>query len=451
MHAENAYGIAAMRIRSSLCKTNTPSNTAFRGFGGPQGVLGMERVIDDIAAYLGIDPFLVRQRNFYPDKQDMENGKTTPYGQPVTDCIIGALTTKLAADADYQKRRAEIEQWNENNPILRRGIALTPVKFGISFNKTMLNQAGALVHIYTDGTIHLNHGGTEMGQGLFTKIAQICSHAFGVSMDKVAITPTNTGKVPNSSATAASSGTDLNGMAVAAAADTIKSRMAAYLASQYQADPSEVVFSDGQVIIGKESLSFAEAAMQCWQGRISLSATGFYATPDIHWDAKSLRGAPFYYFAYGAAVSEVAVDRLTGENRILRVDILHDVGHSINPALDHGQIEGGFIQGAGWLTTEELVYSKDGRLQTHAPSTYKIPACSDRPAILNIGLYSSGGNPAETIHKSKAVGEPPFMLAASVHSALRHAIEGLAEARLPNLDAPATAEQLLMTLKGIAR
>ncbi|MGB0939645.1 MAG: xanthine dehydrogenase molybdopterin binding subunit [Candidatus Puniceispirillaceae bacterium] len=451
MHAENAYGIAAMRIRSSLCKTNTPSNTAFRGFGGPQGVLGMERVIDDIAAYLGIDPFLVRQRNFYPDKQDMENGKTTPYGQPVTDCIIGALTTKLAADADYQKRRAEIEQWNENNPILRRGIALTPVKFGISFNKTMLNQAGALVHIYTDGTIHLNHGGTEMGQGLFTKIAQICSHAFGVSMDKVAITPTNTGKVPNSSATAASSGTDLNGMAVAAAADTIKSRMAAYLASQYQADPSEVGFSDGKVIIGKESLSFAEAAMQCWQGRISLSATGFYATPDIHWDAKSLRGAPFYYFAYGAAVSEVAVDRLTGENRILRVDILHDVGHSINPALDHGQIEGGFIQGAGWLTTEELVYGKDGRLQTHAPSTYKIPACSDRPAILNIGLYSSGGNPADTIHKSKAVGEPPFMLAASVHSALRHAIEGLAEARLPNLDAPATAEQLLMTLKGIAR
>ncbi|MEK9573413.1 MAG: xanthine dehydrogenase molybdopterin binding subunit [Alphaproteobacteria bacterium] len=451
MHAENAYGIAAMRIRSSLCKTNTPSNTAFRGFGGPQGVLGMERVIDDIAAYLGIDPFLVRQRNFYPDKQDMENGKTTPYGQPVTDCIIGALTTKLAADADYQKRRAEIEQWNENNPILRRGIALTPVKFGISFNKTMLNQAGALVHIYTDGTIHLNHGGTEMGQGLFTKIAQICSHAFGVSMDKVAITPTNTGKVPNSSATAASSGTDLNGMAVAAAADTIKSRMAAYLASQYQADPSEVGFSNGQVIIGKKSLSFAEAAMQCWQGRISLSAAGFYATPDIHWDAKSLRGAPFYYFAYGAAVSEVAVDRLTGENRILRVDILHDVGHSINPALDHGQIEGGFIQGAGWLTTEELVYGKDGRLQTHAPSTYKIPACSDRPAILNIGLYSSGGNPADTIHKSKAVGEPPFMLAASVHSALRHAIEGLAEARLPNLDAPATAEQLLMTLKGIAR
>ena len=451
MHAENAYGIAAMRIRSSLCKTNTPSNTAFRGFGGPQGILGMERVIDDIAAYLGIDPFLVRQRNFYPDKQDMENRKTTPYGQPVTDCIIGALTTKLAADADYQKRRAEIEQWNENNPILRRGIALTPVKFGISFNKTMLNQAGALVHIYTDGTIHLNHGGTEMGQGLFTKIAQICSHAFGVSMDKVAITPTNTGKVPNSSATAASSGTDLNGMAVAAAADVIKSRMAAYLASQYQADPFEVGFSDGQVIIGKESLSFAEAAMQCWQGRISLSATGFYATPDIHWDAKSLRGAPFYYFAYGAAVSEVAVDRLTGENRILRVDILHDVGHSINPALDHGQIEGGFIQGAGWLTTEELVYGKDGRLQTHAPSTYKIPACSDRPAILNIGLYSSGGNPADTIHKSKAVGEPPFMLAASVHSALRHAIEGLAEARLPNLDAPATAEQLLMTLKGIAR
>ena len=451
MHAENAYFIPDMRTTSTLCKTHTPSNTAFRGFGGPQGIMGMERVIDDIAATLGLDPLIVRQRNFYPDKDASDEGKDTPYGQPVTDCIIGQLADKLARDAHYHERRKEIVKWNEGHPILRRGIALTPVKFGISFNKTMLNQAGALVHIYTDGSIHLNHGGTEMGQGLFTKIAQICGDAFGVPIDKVAITPTHTGKVPNSSATAASSGTDLNGMATAAAAETLKVRMATYLAAQYQADVARVRFADEKVYVGDEAISFAKAAMMCWQGRISLSATGFYATPDIHWDPDKAKGAPFYYFAYGAAVTEVAVDRLTGENRLLRVDILHDVGRSINPALDRGQIEGGFIQGAGWLTTEELVYGKDGRLQTHAPATYKIPACSDRPAILNIDLFESGGNPAHTIHKSKAVGEPPFMLAASVHSALRHAIEGLAEERMPNLDAPATAEQLLMTLKGMAR
>ena len=452
MHAENAYFIPAMRVRSSLCKTHTPSNTAFRGFGGPQGVLGMERIIDDIAASLQIDPLLVRERNFYPDKDVADSGKCTPYGQPVKDGIIGQLTAQLAKDSAYRQRRAEIDAWNSSNPVLRRGIALTPVKFGISFNKTMLNQAGALVHIYTDGTIHLNHGGTEMGQGLFTKIAQICCDAFGVSVDQVAITPTNTGKVPNSSATAASSGTDLNGMAVAAAAKTLKARMIAYLAHQYQAQEDALYFADGRVFIGTESLSFAEAAMMCWQGRISLSATGFYATPDIHWDADKGKGSPFYYFAYGAAATEVAVDRLTGESRILRVDILHDVGRSLNPALDLGQIEGGFIQGAGWLTTEELVYGADGRLQTHAPATYKIPACSDRPAILNIALFESGGNPADTIHKSKAVGEPPFMLAVSVHSALRHAIEGCAkDGHPPALDAPATSERLLICIKGLSR
>jgi xanthine dehydrogenase large subunit len=451
MHAENAYFIPDMRVTASLCKTHTPSNTAFRGFGGPQGIMGMERIIDDVAATLGLDPLVIRQRNFYPDKGTSESGKPTPYGQPVTDCVIGQLVDRLSRDAHYQTRRLEIIKWNKDNPVLRRGIALTPVKFGISFNKTMLNQAGALVHIYTDGTIHLNHGGTEMGQGLFTKIAQICGDAFGLPIDRVAITPTHTGKVPNSSATAASSGTDLNGMATAAAAETLKARMATYLAAQYQADVASVRFADAQVYVGDEAISFAKAAMMCWQGRISLSATGFYATPEIHWDPDKARGVPFYYFAYGAAVTEVAVDRLTGENRLLRVDILHDVGRSINPALDRGQIEGGFIQGAGWLTTEELVFGKDGRLQTHAPATYKIPACSDRPAIMNITLFESGGNPADTIHKSKAVGEPPFMLATSVHSALRHAIEGLITEGMPNLDAPATAEQLLMTLKGMAR
>jgi len=448
MHAENAYFIPDFRVTSRLCKTHTPSNTAFRGFGGPQGILGMERVIDDIASYLKCDPFDVRQKNFYPDKDHQQAGKPTPYGQPVKDCVIHKLTDQLAKESDYKKRRAEIDAFNAGNPILRRGIALTPVKFGISFNKTMLNQAGALVHIYTDGTIHLNHGGTEMGQGLFTKIAQICADAFGVSIQNIAITPTHTGKVPNSSATAASSGTDLNGMATKIAAEKLKKRMARFLAHQYQADEGQIEFSNGQVLVGKQSLSFAEAALQCWAGRISLSATGFYATPDIHWDAEQGKGNPFYYFAYGAAVCEVAIDRLTGENRLLRVDILHDAGRSINPALDLGQIEGGFIQGAGWLTTEELVYGRDGRLMTHAPSTYKIPACSDRPALMNIALYESDGNIADTIHRSKAVGEPPFMLAASVHSALRHAIQGLFDNHMPDLNAPATAEQILMTIKG---
>ena len=442
MHAENCYDIEHVEITSQMYKTHTPSNTAFRGFGGPQGMLGMERIIDDIAAYLKTDPLRIRQQNYYADKEQKHTNQLTPYHQPVTDCIIGALTEKLVKTSDYHARRAQIEDYNHASPYLKKGLALTPVKFGISFNNTMLNQAGALVHVYTDGSVHLNHGGTEMGQGLFTKIRQICAHGFGIGAADVKITATSTGKVPNTSATAASSGTDLNGMAVAKAVNALKERMASHLAGLHQTPIEEVRFSDGQVHIGKTKMSFAQAAHNCWQARISLSATGFYATPDIHWDEATAKGSPFYYFAYGAAVSEVIIDCFTGEMKILRVDILHDCGTSLNPAIDKGQIEGGFVQGMGWLTNEELVYDDKGKLQTHAPSTYKIPACSDRPKQLHIDLYESGGNPSDTIYRSKAVGEPPIMLAMSVHSAIRQALQSQGD-NVVDLQAPATAEEIL--------
>ena len=455
LHAHNCYAIDHMRITSRLCKTHTPSNTAFRGFGGPQGMMAMERIIEDVAAALHLDPVLVRQRNYFADWTTAKKAQLTAYHMPVRDCIINTLTDQLLASSDYVRRRQAIESFNQSSLIFKKGIGFAPVMFGISFNKTILNQAGALIHIYTDGSVHLNHGGTEMGQGLYTKTRQICAHAFGISDDMVKITATSTGKVPNTSATAASSGTDLNGMATQHAAETLKSRMAEYLGTLYQTSADMVRFQDGQVHIGDARISFAEAASQCWQGRISLSATGFYATPDIHWDREAGRGAPFYYFAYGAAVSEVTVDILTGESRVNRVDILHDVGHSINPVIDLGQIEGGFIQGMGWLTMEELVYGDDGQLLTHAPSTYKIPATSDRPDEMYIHLYESDGNRSDTIHKSKAVGEPPFMLAMSVYGAVSHALQSLGQYqdkypdqypdKYPMLNTPLTAEHILMT------
>ena len=445
-HAENAYHIPHARIQASLCRTHTPSNTAFRGFGGPQGMIGIERIMDQIAAHLGRDPVAVRAANYYPDYRTGRH-LSTPYGQPVKDGILSTLTQKLLKASDYHQRRTEIDSHNKTNPVLRRGLGFTPVKFGISFNRTMLNQAGALVHVYADGSVQLNHGGTEMGQGLHTKITQIVADVFGLEVSKVRITATTTAKVPNTSATAASSGTDLNGMAALRAADAIKTRMAAHLAELYQCAADEIRFTGGQISLPSgQSLSFAEATSLCYEGRVSLSATGFYATPDIHWDDASLTGQPYYYFAYGVALSEVVVDTLTGESRIVRADILHDAGHSINPALDKGQIEGGFVQGAGWLTTEELVYAADGALLTHAPSTYKIPACSDRPYVMNISLYDGEGNRSETIHRSKAVGEPPFMLGISVFLALGDALKGLSTTNsYPELHAPATAERLLMT------
>ena len=446
-HADNAYHIPHMRVVSHRCRTHTQSNTAFRGFGGPQGMVGIERVIDQVAHHLGLDPLVVRQRNFYPHKFSAGTTKgRTPYGQIVEDCILQDIVPRLAADADYEARRAEIEAFNRTGGMIRRGIALTPVKFGISFNTTFLNQAGALVHVYSDGSVHLNHGGTEMGQGLNTKVAQIVAHVFQIDFGVVKITATNTGKVPNTSATAASSGTDLNGMAAQAAARTIKSRMREFLAEQHQCMPDSVTFANGRVRAGGAQMSFAEAVKACYLGRISLSATGFYATPKIHWDKARSRGRPFYYYAYGAAVTEVATDLLTGENRILRTDILHDVGRSLNPAIDIGQIEGGFVQGAGWLTTEELVWDEAGRLRTHAPSTYKIPACADRPPVFNVALFDDGENTEDTIHKSKAVGEPPLMLAISVLMALSHALDSVGD-DYPMLDAPATPERLCLAAR----
>jgi xanthine dehydrogenase large subunit len=446
-HADNAYHIPHMRVISHRCRTHTQSSTAFRGFGGPQGMVGIERVIDQVAHHLGLDPLVVRQRNFYPHKYSANSDKgRTPYGQLVEDCILQDIVPRLAADADYAARRAEIETFNRRGGMIRRGIALTPVKFGISFNTTFLNQAGALVHVYNDGSVHLNHGGTEMGQGLHTKVAQIVAHEFQIDFDSVKITATNTGKVPNTSATAASSGTDLNGMAAQAAARTIKSRMRDFLAEQHQCMTDSVTFADGEVRAGVARMPFAEAVRACYQGRVSLSATGFYATPKIHWDKAQSRGRPFYYYAYGAAVTEVATDLLTGENRILRTDILHDVGRSLNRSIDIGQIEGGYVQGAGWLTTEELVWDESGRLRTHAPSTYKIPACADRPSVFNVMLFDDGENIEDTIHKSKAVGEPPLMLAISVLMALSHALESVS-GDYPMLDAPATPERLCLAAR----
>jgi len=445
LHSDNAYNLDHVRITSHRLRTNTQSATAYRGFGGPQGVLGIEKVMDHLAQELGLDPLAVRRANYYADHATAQfvgaADQTTPYHQPVTDCIINALTDRLATTAGYEARRAEIAKWNADQPVLKRGIAITPVKFGISFTLTHLNQAGALVHVYQDGSIHLNHGGTEMGQGLFQKIAQVAASRFGVPLETVKITATDTGKVPNTSATAASSGSDLNGMAVQNACDTIRGRIAAHLAQRYDCAAGDIKFADGMVQAGTERVSFAAAAASAYENRISLSSTGFYKTPDIEWDRIAGRGRPFFYFAYGAACTEVVIDTLTGENRILRTDILHDAGASLNPALDIGQVEGGYVQGAGWLTTEELVWDERGSLRTHAPSTYKIPACSDRPDVFNVALWDEP-NPAQTIYRSKAVGEPPFMLGISAFMALSDAVAACGPA-YGDLHAPATAECVL--------
>ena len=411
-------------------------------------MIGIEQIMDKIAVHLDKDPIEVRKLNYYPD-YEVETPQSTPYGQIVKDGLLTKITNELLKTADYHTRRQQINDYNETNPVLRRGLGFVPVKFGISFNRTMLNQAGALVHVYSDGSVHLNHGGTEMGQGLHTKIIQIVADVFGLESSDVRISATTTGKVPNTSATAASSGTDLNGMAASRAANAIKKRMAEHLAKMCQCDATLIDFQDGQVKLpAGQSYYFSDAARICYEGRISLSATGFYATPEIYWDDAKLKGSPYFYFAYGAALCEVAIDTLTGESRIIRTDILHDAGNSINPALDRGQIEGGFVQGAGWLTTEELVYGVDGALLTHAPSTYKIPACSDRPCLLNINLYDGEGNHSETIHRSKAVGEPPLMLGISVFLACGDALRGLsATNEYPELNAPATTERLLMAVQ----
>jgi len=448
-HFDNAYWLSDVSIDGLCGKTNTQSNTAFRGFGGPQGAFAIEYIIDNVARSCGMDSLDVRRRNLY--------GKTernqTPYGQVVEDNVIHELIDELEATSDYRARRKEIDEFNANNEILKKGLALTPVKFGIAFNVTHFNQAGALVHIYTDGSVLVNHGGTEMGQGLNTKVAQVVAGTLGLPLARVRVSAADTSKVANTSATAASTGSDLNGKAAEDAALTIRARLAAFAAAQYGGAAEDVAFEDGQVRANGKALAFGEFVELAYMKRVQLWSDGFYATPKVHWDARTLTGHPFYYFAYGAAVSEVVVDTLTGEWKLVRADVLHDAGQSINPAIDLGQVEGGFIQGMGWLTTEELWWNRDGRLMTHAPSTYKIPAVSDTPEAFNVKLYRSGGNDnvEPTVFRSKAVGEPPLLLPFSVFLAIRDAVgAAVPEAReAAPLRAPATPEAILDALDAL--
>lgn len=443
-HADNAYFYPHVRLKSRPQKTNTVSNTAFRGFGGPQGVVAAERMIEEVAYALGKDPLDIRKINFY----GAEGRDLTPYHQKVEDNILDRLIGELEESAEYRKRREEIIAFNKESKIIKKGIALTPVKFGISFTATWYNQAGSLIHVYNDGSIHLNHGGTEMGQGLNTKVAQVVAEAFQVDFDRIKITKTTTEKVPNTSATAASSGSDLNGMAALDAAEQIVARLTKFAAEKWEVSEAEVEFLPNRVRIGAEEIPFDTLVKEAYMARVHLSAAGFYKTPKIHWDRAAGKGRPFFYFAYGASCSEVSVDTLTGEYRVERTDILHDVGRSLNPILDKGQVEGAFIQGMGWLTTEELWWDDAGRLRTHAPSTYKIPLASDRPRIFNTRLAEWSVNQERTIKRSKAVGEPPFMLGISVFEALSMAVASVADYRqCPRLDAPATPECVLMAVE----
>jgi len=438
-HADNCYYLSDVEIVSQRCRTNQPSHTAFRGFGGPQGMMLIESVIDDIARALRKEPLEVRRINFYG-----EAGRdVTPYGMTVEDNIIDRIVGELEQRSDYAARRQAVAAFNAANRNLKRGIALTPVKFGISFTTTHLNQAGALLHVYTDGSILLNHGGTEMGQGLHTKVAQVVAEELQVDLGRIRCSATDTSKVPNTSATAASASSDLNGKAAQAAARTIRERLTAFAAAKYGVAVDAVLFRAGRVRIGdKADLGFDELVGLAYHARVPLSATGFYATPKIGYDPKTMTGRPFFYFCYGAAVSEVVIDTLTGESKLLRVDILHDVGASLNPAIDLGQVEGGFIQGVGWLTSEELWWDAEGRLRTHAPSTYKIPTAYDWPRVFNVDLVPWSRNQEDSIYRSKAVGEPPLMLAMSVFFAIRDAIAACGNGS-PRLDAPATPERIL--------
>ncbi|RYJ61033.1 xanthine dehydrogenase molybdopterin binding subunit [Pseudomonas songnenensis] len=439
-HSDNAYYLGDATINGHRCKTNLASNTAYRGFGGPQGMVAIEEIMDAVARELGKDPLEVRKRNYY--------GKTernvTHYYQTVEHNMLEEMTTELEASSDYAKRREAIRAFNAASPILKKGLALTPVKFGISFTASFLNQAGALVHVYTDGSIHLNHGGTEMGQGLNTKVAQVVAEVFQVDIERIQITATNTDKVPNTSPTAASSGADLNGKAAQNAAQTIKQRLVEFAARKWQIFEEDVEFKNGQVRLRDQYISFDELIQQAYFGQVSLSSTGFYRTPKIYYDRSLARGRPFYYYAYGAACSEVIVDTLTGEYKMLRSDILHDVGASLNPAIDIGQVEGGFVQGLGWLTMEELVWNDKGKLMTNGPASYKIPAVADMPLDLRVKLVENRKNPEDTVFHSKAVGEPPFMLGISVWCAIKDAVASLADYRAqPQIDAPATPERVL--------
>ena len=438
-HATNAYFAPSAHVGSRRLKTNTVSNTAFRGFGGPQGMLAIERAMDAIAHATGRDALDVRKANLYGPGRD-----TTPYGMKVDEAEgLAALVGELEASSDYRQRRRDIAAFNRTSPILKRGLSLTPALFGLSFTLVHLNQAGALVHVYQDGSILLNHGGTEMGQGLFVKVAQVVAEEFGVPLAWVRPTATSTAMVPNASPTAASAGSDLNGMAAQIAARTIRDRMAAVAAELWKVAADDIVFRGGEVRAGNHAIGFSELAGLARRARVQLSAAGYYRTPDLDWNRDTQTGRPFYYFTYGAACSEVVIDTMTGESRVERVDILQDVGRSLNPAIDIGQVEGGFVQGMGWLTTEELVFDKAGRLATHAPSTYKIPVASDVPADFRVTLRP-GANLKPTVYRSKGIGEPPLTLAISVYSAILDALNSLAPGQHVPLDAPATPERIAM-------
>ena len=439
-HVDNAYFFDAVRITCERCKTNTVSNTAFRGFGGPQGMMFGERILEAVAREVGKDPLEVRKLNFY----STGSRNITPYHMEVEDFNLDKIVDELERSSSYWERRDKIKSFNKNNYNIRKGLALTPVKFGISFTNSSLNQGGALVHVYKDGSVYLNHGGTEMGQGLFMKVAQVVAEEFQVDIDRVKVSAANTSKVPNTSATAASSGTDINGMAARKAASAIKKRLTVFASNEFDVPESSIKFLPNRIQAGNHVVTFEELVKRAYLGRIQLSATGFYRTPKINYDRTTATGRPFFYFAYGAAVTEVAIDTLTGENRVLGIDIIQDVGESINPALDRGQIEGGFIQGMGWLTSEELYWDDRGALITHSPSVYKIPTCGDRPEHFNIKIWEGGGNKENTIYRSKAVGEPPLMLAISVFHAISDAISSLKNYKeVPELDAPATPERIL--------
>lgn len=438
-HADNAYYLGDALITGYRCRTNTASNTAYRGFGGPQGMVAIEQIMDHIARELNLDPLEVRKRNYY----GKETRNVTHYHQQVEGNLLEEMTAQLEASADYAARRREITAFNHGSAYLKRGLALTPVKFGISFTSSFLNQAGALILIYTDGTVQLNHGGTEMGQGLNTKVAQIVAEVLQIDVDRIQITATDTGKVPNTSPTAASSGTDLNGKAAQNAAQILRDRLTAMLCSLHNCSAEQVSFSNGIVRAGEKHFTFADVAQLAWLNQVPLAATGYYKVPGIHYDREAGRGTPFYYYAFGAACVEVIVDTLTGEYRLLRADILHDVGASLNPAIDIGQVEGGFVQGVGWLTSEELVWNEQGRLMTDGPASYKIPAIGDVPADLRVTLVENRKNPKDTVFHSKAVGEPPFMLGIAAWCALQDAVASVGDYRQhPLLDAPATPERV---------
>ena len=454
-HFDNAYFLPHVAIHGYSGKTNTQSNTAFRGFGGPQGAIAIENIVDSIARALGKDALDVRRLNFYGAED------TTPYGQPVDDNVIHELVAELETTSRYRERRAEIAAFNASSEVLKRGLALTPVKFGISFNLVHLNQAGALVHVYVDGSVLVNHGGTEMGQGLNTKVAQVVAHALGVPMADVGVTATDTQKIANTSATAASTGSDLNGKAADDAARQIRARLVAFASQRYAVDPAEVRFEDGRVDVGTaKTMTFRELVAEAYVARVQLWSDGFYATPGLSWDKDTMQGRPFFYFAYGAAVSEVVIDTLTGEWKLLAAHVLHDAGRSLNPAIDIGQVEGAFIQGMGWLTMEELVWhpndgsAKAGFLHTHAPSTYKIPTANDCPPVFDVRLWKDGrpggDNRADTIHRSKAAGEPPLLLPFSVFFAIRDAVSAAGGHRVdPPLTAPATSEAILRAVNAV--